>query len=427
MSRPYTDCAKGMSKNRWMRDWHEKYLGFLALRGNVRILGAITLLGGVRLSMVLAVWQPFALSLGASMPTLGLLESLGGRMGLATGLIQPLGGRLSDRVGRKPLMALASLVAALGLSFYVLAAMAGDWRLLIPGMILIGLAAISIPAKDAMTAESVKSDERGMAYSAIMFFVAISGILASTLGGFIADRWSYAPVFLLCIAGEVLALLLVISFLRETFSRGRGPLRPGKLRRSWARLIIPPRELRGFYAAMVADAFVGGLGSAILFGLLSKTYHFTTSQLGVMSSAFFTSWALVQLPVGRLIDRYGCKRFVILSKLIHIVVIAGWLTFTRFEAFVLLHLLYGLIPPTWGPAALTLLMGSVPAEKRAEARGRLSALTMLIRSPAPYIGGLLYERVGFRGPILANLVGAVAALILIILLVREPAGGDVSP
>ena len=45
-------------------------------------------------------------------------------------------------------------------------------------------------------------------------------------------------------------------------------------------------------------------------------------------------------------------------------------------------------------------MGSVAEGKRAEAKGRLSALTMLVRSPAPYIGGLLYERVGFRGPIL---------------------------
>jgi MFS family permease len=410
-----------MSRNQW--GWLKKHLGFLALRGNVWILAAITFLGGVRLSMVLAIWQPFALSLGASMPTLGLLESLGGRMGLATGLIQPLGGRLSDRVGRKPLLALASLVAALGLSCYVLAAMTGDWRPLIGGMILVGLAAISIPAKDAMTAESVKSDQRGMAYSAIMFFVAVSSILASTLGGFVAERRGYAAVFLLCIVCEVLALLLVVSFLRETLSRGRGPFRLGELGRNWTSLIVPPRGLRGFYIAMVADAFVGGLGSAILFGLLSQTYHFTTFQLGVMSSAFFTSWALVQLPVGRLIDRYGCKRFIIISKLIDIIVIAGWLTFTRFGAFVLLHLLYGLIPPTWGPATLTLLMGSVPEEKRAEARGRLSALTMLIRSPAPYIGGLLYERAGFRGPLLTNLVGAIAALMLIFLLVREPVGG----
>ena len=54
-------------------NWLKKYLGFLALRGNVWALAAITFLRGVRLSMVLAVWQPFALSLGASMPTEELL------------------------------------------------------------------------------------------------------------------------------------------------------------------------------------------------------------------------------------------------------------------------------------------------------------------------------------------------------------------
>ena len=141
-----------------------------------------------------------------------------------------------------------------------------------------------------------------------------------------------------------------------------------------------------------------------------------------MSSAFFVSWALVQLPVGRLIDRYGCKRFLILSEFIHILVITGWLTFTSFKAFVLLQALYGLIPAIWGPALVTLLMGSVSEEERAGAKGKLSALTMSVRFPAPYIGGLLYERVGFRGPILANLIGAVAALLLIVLLVREPTG-----
>lgn len=388
-------------------------------KANIWVLAATTFLRSMRLSTILTVWQPFALRLGASMPVLGLLESLGGRMGVATGLIQPLGGRLSDHVGRKPLIALASLVAALGLSFFVLAAVVGDWRPLLPGMILTGLAAISVPAKDAMTAESVRSNQRGMAYSVMNFSIAISGIFAPVLGGFIADRWSYPAVFLLCITCEVLALLLVISFLRETLRRGRGPLRPGELGRSWARLIVPPRGLRGFYAAMAADAFVSGLGSAILFGLLSKTYRFTTFQLGIMSSVFFASWALVQLPVGRLIDRYGCKRFLILSELIYMVVITGWLAFTSFEAFVLLQVIYGLIPAIWGPALVTLLMGSVLEEERAEAKGKLSALTMLARFPAPYIGGLLYDWVGFRGPILANLVGVVIALALILLLVRE--------
>jgi len=44
----------------------------------------------------------------------------------------------------------------------------------------------------------------------------------------------------------------------------------------------------------------------------------------------------------------------------------------------------------------------------------------LIAFPAPYLGGLLYDRFGFQAPILANLVGVVIALAVIIVVVKEP-------
>ena len=64
--------------------------------GNIRVLAAGAFLRGMRDNMVRVVWQPFVLSLGASMPLLGLLESLGGIRGLVPTLVQPLSGRLSD-------------------------------------------------------------------------------------------------------------------------------------------------------------------------------------------------------------------------------------------------------------------------------------------------------------------------------------------
>ncbi len=54
--------------------------------------------------------------------------------------------------------------------------------------------------------------------------------------------------------------------------------------------------------------------------------------------------------------------------------------------------------------------------------GRLSAFRGLIGFPAPYIGGLLYDRFGFQAPILANLVGVVIALVAVVVAVKEPAG-----
>jgi FSR family fosmidomycin resistance protein-like MFS transporter len=164
-------------------------------------------------------------------------------------------------------------------------------------------------------------------------------------------------------------------------------------------MVVPPRELRGFYWAMAVDIFVWGLGGALLFGMLSETYGFTTFQLGVMSGLLSLVWALSQLPVGRLIDRHGCKPFLALSEAIGVIVVVGWLFSTRFVAFAALHGLFGLVAATWAPALRALLANSIPAEQLGEEMGRLSAFRGLIGFPAPYLGGLLYDHFGFQTPI----------------------------
>jgi MFS family permease len=242
-----------------------------------------------------------------------------------TALIQPVAGWFSDRLGRKPLIAISSLAAAA--SLYTLAAIGGKWQLLIVGVTLIGLAAMARPARDSMTAESVGRDKTAMAYSAMFFFVSASGIFAPTVGGFIAERWGYVTIFLISMALEGASLLLVIRLLKETSLTSQHPpvtslhpqmhpvralglracpersegLRPKawvlarqwrELNGFWRKIILPPKELRGFYLATAADAFVWGLAGAIMFGLLRQTYGFTTCELGILSSLASTSWAV---------------------------------------------------------------------------------------------------------------------------------------
>jgi MFS family permease len=387
---------------------------------NLRVIAVTSFLTGLFSSMTQAVWQPFVLSLGAPMSTLGFLESLGGRRGIVTALIQPVGGWVSDRLGRKPIVALGSLLGLLVMVFYVLAAITGNWRWLLPGVILLGATLVSTPAGSALVAESVRASQRGMAYSLQMAFWIVPGVFAPALGGFIADHWGFTPVFLTRFGLEALRLLLILWLLQETLSRVNGGLSLGELKRVLVRMVVPPRELRGFYWAMAVDIFVWGLGGALLFGMLSETYGFTTFQLGVMSGLLSLAWALSQLPIGRLIDRYGCKPFLALSEVIGILVVGGWLLSTSFVAFAALHAIFGLVAATWAPALQALLANSVPTKQLGAEMGRLSAFRGLIGFPAPYVGGLLYDRYGFQAPILANLVGVVIALVAIVVAVREP-------
>ncbi|HDN79393.1 MAG: hypothetical protein DRI61_02270 [Chloroflexi bacterium] len=398
---------------------------------NLGILIATSFLGGMRFNMVRAVWQPFVLSLGASMPVLGFLEGLAGRRGLITAIIQPLSGWFSDRQGRKPFVAVANLMAIISLVFCIFADQIGTWWPLLPATIALGLIGISKPARDSMTAESVERKALGTAYSAVMMAFIVPGIFAPVIGGFIAEKWGFTPLFIIGIALECVALVLVLRFLQETLNNSSAVKVPSpnpsvhlaEFRTLWRdifkRTMIPPSDLKGFYIATAVDAFVWGLGAGILYGMLHKTYGFSLAQLGLMSSVLSGVWAISQMPIGKLVDTLGAKVFLIASEVLGIAVVVGWITSTSFRAFLILQVGWALVAATWVPAMLTFLAHRVPSDERAEAMGKMAAFRGIFSFPAPYIGGLLYDLWGIRGPLEANLIGVIVALMLIIALVRE--------
>lgn len=391
------------------------------LSHNLRVLVTRNFLSGFRINMMRAIWQPFVLHLGASMPLLGLLEAIGGFGGIVSTAMLPIGGWLSDRRGRKPFVVMSSVFAVAAISTFVLAGRVERWRLLLPGVVVLGLTAIARPAADSLVAESATPDARGRAFGLVGTAFAASGIFAPTLGGFLANRYGFLTTLLAGAVLELATLSLMAIALSETLpSEDRTTLRASELLTFLRRIITPPARLRSFYIAVTIDMFAFGTGAHILPGLLTKTYHFTPFQLGLMSSVSSATWAISQLFFGRQVDKRGCVPFLILSEAIGVVVIGGWLVAKSFEAFIALQVLWGLLPATWVPAFMAWIANSVPESQRAEEIGRLGAFRGLLSFPAPYVGGLLYEAIGFRGPILANLIGAAIVIVLLWLFVGEP-------
>jgi len=391
------------------------------LSHNLRVLVTRNFLSGFRMNMMRAIWQPFVLHLGASMPLLGLLEAIGGFGGIVSTAMLPIGGWFSDRRGRKPFVVMSSVFAVAAISTFVLAGWVAEWRLLLPGVVVLGLTAIARPAADSLVAESATPDARGRAFSLVGTAFAASGIVAPTLGGFLADRYGFLTTLLAGAVLELATLSLIAIALSETLpSEGGTSLRASELLTFLRRIITPPARLRSFYIAVTIDMFAFGTGAHILPGLLTNTYHFTPFQLGLMSSVSSATWAISQLFFGRQVDKRGCVPFLILSEAIGVVVTGGWLVAKSFEAFIALQVLWGLLAATWVPAFMAWITNSVPESQRAEEIGRLGAFRGLLSFPAPYVGGLLYEAIGFRGPILANLIGAAIVIVLLWLFVGEP-------
>ena len=388
---------------------------------NMQVLTTRSLLYGLRENMLRAVWQPFVLSLGASVPLLGFLESLGGFWGFVPTAMLPLGGWVSDRRGRKSLLLLGTASSLAGLVILVIAAWTRRWLWLLPGVVLMGASAVARPAVDSITAESADPAARGQAYGLTNTFYAAAGVVAPTVGGFLAERYGFLSVMWVGLILELSVLAVTAAILRETMRpQDRSPLVWSQFATMLRRTFAPPAHLRSFYITMTVDAVAFGIGISIFSGLLSKAFGFTPVQLGLLSSASSVTWAATQWFVGRQVDRRGTVPFMLFSEVLAVLVMIGYLLVRSFAAFLVLQALWGLTLSAWMPAFTAWIANSVPEKERAEEIGRLGAFRGLVSFPAPYLGGLLFTAFGFQGPILANIIGAMVVIVLMLTSLREP-------
>lgn len=266
-------------------------------------------ISGVEQSMIGVVFQPFVLSLGASMSQLGLLNSLGGFGGLVSTLAYPWGGWIADQRGRKIVLLGASLCAMGAFGMYTVAGWMAALLMLLPAIVLLGISQVYQPVNSALVGEAVSARKRGSAFSLIMVVTTVPGIFVPIIAGAVADRYGFTVIFPAAIFFELVAFAVIWRFLQDKPAAHKqdagGRAIFDFLKRAW----IPPRELRWFFIAIALDMFAWGMGFGLLYGLLRKEYDFSTTQLGIMSAVSSVTWAITSLPIGRLIDRVGPNRF----------------------------------------------------------------------------------------------------------------------
>jgi len=385
----------------------------------MRVLNVQAVITSMFYGMLFVIWQPFVLELGASMAVLGGLSAA---LSLIASFSSPVWGRLSDRVGRKPLLILSNILKAGALVFCIIA---NTWFLLIPFVILMGLSASYRqwnPARASVVAESVRREERGVAYSVLMFASETTTAVVSPIGGFLALVYGFVPIFYACIAVDIICAVLTVVFVQETLDEElRVGVHSGK--QNWwktlSEMFWPESHLEGFYVAAFVDAFAWGLGGSILYGMLVDSFEVSTYELGLLSATVSVSLVVAQIPFGKLMDRYGRRLFLLVSEALFAVTVFGWFISRDFVHFLVFQIPFGVSVAAWVPTVAAFLADNVSKERRAEAMGKLQAFRGILAFPAPYIGGLLYDAWGFQTPLFFNFLGACVALVIFFALVRE--------
>jgi MFS family permease len=395
----------------------ESFLGKIALEGNIRTLAVQTLISQVGFGMFYVIWQPLILSTGATVADLGVIQSLINLV-TAAGLI--LWGVLSDRLGRKPIILASNLCRIIALAALIVS---GSTIFLYAFAFFVGLSCLfnqANPAVNALISESAGRDVMATAFSTVNTISRITNTLVASAGGYIAVKMGYHPIIYLSLAGDIIGVTLIALFIKETH-RGDNPRlksAEGLIARIRGHL-MPERSFLRLYAIMMVIGFAYSTGYSVFFGTLVDNFGFNELQLGLLSTTFNLVAGATAIPLGRLSDRFGRKLMLKAGWVMGMTSIAGFILSRRFEFFLLFYAISALDMNFYLSAWMPLVSERAPPESLSTMLGKLDSYSRLAGIPAPWLGGQLYMRYGFRAPLIVHLVGIIAYGVLVFTLREE--------
>jgi len=287
---------------------------------NVLVLGAVSFIEFLAFSIPFSYFPNYALSLGASVASLGLFTS---SFMAASALLSPKIGSVSDRIGRKKLMIWGLLGDAV---FGALTGLVPSWYWLLLIRAINGAvtAAATLPA-EALLIDQVPVDKRGEAVG----FVASCGIIGRNVGPifggatqFLAVQFmdvvsSYRVPYFVDAVFAVLAMVLVAWKIDE---RPRGlVLRDAETISGPDKLSQPlekknPVKFSRSYKILLACAFANGVALGFILPLaplfFQDKFNIEPIAIGsIMTIAGFIGFIASWLA-GRISDKIGRKPFI---------------------------------------------------------------------------------------------------------------------
>ena len=122
-------------------------------------------------------------------------------------------------------------------------------------------------------------------------------------------------------------------------------------------------------AAIIAYVNRINLSIAVVDSQFKAAFHFTNSQRGLLNSAFFWSYAALQIPAGWLVDRYGTKYPLAASFIVWSGLTALTAATTGFATIFAVRLLLGVSEAAMHPASIRWIAANLPERQRGLAVG----------------------------------------------------------
>jgi len=360
---------------------------------------------------------------GASGVTLGLIL---GSFSLMQFFFSPVWGRLSDRVGRRPVLIGSLCGSALG---FLTFAFASSVAALFAARIITGITTASIPAAQAYISDSTDETNRAKGMAIISLAFGLGLVLGPPIGGLLSSfgtELGSSPSLLPGAAAAMLsttALLMAVFLLPESLQREARQTERRWLpidHETWA-IYFRTRELRlGGGALAVIMCTLASL-APILVLVGRDRFSLTAREVGYLLGLMGVIVVVLQLTtVHRLASRLGDVGAAMIGAgalMLGLLIVP---TTTARGALVVAACLMGVGQGLCNPTLSSYISKVAPASHRGGILGVATSLNALARVLGPPLAGLAYDAFRTPGALLSQAAIVSVAMLLAMRLIVPP-------
>lgn len=337
----------------------------------------------VGFGIIIPVLPFFAEEIGASPTELGWLMAVYSLMQL---LFAPMWGRISDRIGRKPVLLIG--IAGLALSFFLFAISTELWMLFAARIIGGILSSANMPTSMAYVADITTPEDRGKGMGIIGAAVGLGFIFGPAIGGLFSKVSLNTPFWIAGIV-SLITFVFVLFVLKESLSREEREL---ARRRNAA---TPWGTVKGtmgilYFLSFFISFSLAGLEATFAYYAAVRA-GIDTVNLGYIFMIMGFAGAAVQGGlVGRFIKKFGEGKVIQAGIIVSIIGFGLILLIKDFFTAALFLTIFGLGNGVIRPSVSSLLT-KINTSGHGSVTGVLSSFESLGRILGPPLAGLLYE------------------------------------
>jgi MFS family permease len=351
----------------------------------------------------------FASHLGAGPSGVGMVAAVSA----FTGIIASIpAGMLSDRLGRRRMLILSSVVFGTAPFFYLL--VTTIWQLAIVRFYHGFATALFVPVSMALIADlfhNERGERLGWFSTSTLLGRFVAPIAGGTLLGVFAAHpaYSFTAVYIVCGAAGALTLLLSL-WIPATHEESR-------THQNWAETISALRSVITHRAilitAMVEAAILFAYGTFETFiPLYAREQGISTYEIGIFISAQILTLAITKPLMGRFSDRHGRQPQIIAGALLGALSIAAFSLSSSFLPLLICSILFGLSLSIVTSATSAYIADRSKRETHGSAMGLLGSVMDIGHTTGPLVAGIAASSFGYK----ISFVSASVVLVLASLL-----------